>query len=1020
MLKRTMLAKSLLIAFSATALTAAVVPTAYAQSNATGQIFGQVTAGTGTSVAIESTATGLKRSAAIDASGRFQATALPPGSYRVQLLKGTAVVSTVQIEVLVGQGVEAVFASAAQLQTVQIIGRAPSIDVSSTNNGTNFTARQLDALPIATKDLNSIIALAPNTTRADPRYAGGISIGGGAPSENAFYINGFPVTNALTQLGSIELPFGAIAQAQVLTGGFGAEFGRSVGGVVNLITKSGTNEWKGGVSYSIEPNSLRSTPKSSYYPQTGANAPTDGTIYLDRSNNSRTSTAYGAYIGGPIIQDKLFLFVAAEKTTTKLGYVNAYPTQSTLGTSGFVDEKDTNDRYLAKFDWNLTDDHRLELTLLGDNYKARNDNYGYSYATGQKSTGVTYTGWYKNVGEITPAVGGEAQILKYTGNITPDLTLTALYGQSTSKHSNKFNPPADSSSPQIIFNTTTARAPGLTYVNPQVLTGTVIPEGAEDRTKSFRLDLEWRLNKHTLRVGLDENRLKSKNAGEEYAGGGIWRYFKAASGATVIGTAGGSYQPQDGGGLGTDGYYVRNYLFNDATGAESNQSAQFIEDKYQVTKNILVTAGLRNESFTNKNGDGETFLKSKNFVSPRLAASWDVLGDSSLQVFGSAGRYSLQIPTHIAVRGASRSTLTRQDYTYTGVDPVTGVPTGLTDMTGVYSVNNELGQAKDVNVVSALDLKPTYQDELTLGFKKALASTWTTGASLTYRTLKATIDDECDYRPFLKYAADHGIDTTNYAAGGCASFNPGMANSFLVDYAGTGSNYTTVNLSAAELGFPKARRTYLALDLFLEHPFSSGWYGKVNYTYSRSKGNTEGQTKSDNAQTDVAATSTWDTPELMENISGLLPNNRTHQIKAFGYYQITPEWAVGGNVLAQSGRPKSCVGNYGYVTGNELDGGNLDYGSVYFFCGGVASPRGSQGRLPWETSLDMNLVYKPAAIKGLALRFDIFNLLNRQSVLVVDETHEAAGDPTSVSQTYGRVMNYSAPRKVRLSVEYNF
>lgn len=117
--------------------------------------------------------------------------------------------------------------------------------------------------------------LAPNTTRADSRYPGGASFGGAAPSENSCYINGFPVTNPLNQLGSTDLPFGAISQAQVLTGGFCVEFGRSIGGVVNITTKSGTNTWQGSVSLSVAPNSLRSKTDDHFYPDTGEFAQTN-------------------------------------------------------------------------------------------------------------------------------------------------------------------------------------------------------------------------------------------------------------------------------------------------------------------------------------------------------------------------------------------------------------------------------------------------------------------------------------------------------------------------------------------------------------------------------------------------------------------------------------------------------------------------------------------------------------------------------------------------------------------------
>ncbi|HEX8604003.1 MAG TPA: carboxypeptidase regulatory-like domain-containing protein, partial [Pseudoduganella sp.] len=246
---------------------------------------------------MKNTDTNASRTAPVDASGNFRVTSLPIGNYTVTLQKGGSSVGTTQLEVLAGQGTEATFATSG-IQAVQVTGRRSRIDVSTSNNGATFTAKELARLPIQ-PSVASIIQLAPNTTKADSRYAAGASFGGGGASENAYYINGFPVTNPLTQLGASELPFGAIAQAQVLTGGFGAEFGRSVGGVVNITTKSGTNTWEAGGTASIEPKSWRASYKDLYYGNTGAerNAATDGTLYRRFNNRQRTEKIYGAYVG---------------------------------------------------------------------------------------------------------------------------------------------------------------------------------------------------------------------------------------------------------------------------------------------------------------------------------------------------------------------------------------------------------------------------------------------------------------------------------------------------------------------------------------------------------------------------------------------------------------------------------------------------------------------------------------------------------------------------------------------------
>jgi hypothetical protein len=231
-----------------------------------------------------------------------------------------------------------------------------------------------------------------------------------------------------------------------------------------------------------------------------------------------------------------------------------------------------------------------------------------------------------------------------------------------------------------------------------------------------------------------------------------------------------------------------------------------------------------------------------------------------------------------------------------------------------------------------------------------------------------------------------------------------------------------VSLTATEMGFGKPTRLYTALDMYLEHPMRNGWYGRVNYTLSRSRGNTEGQTLSAVAQTDVAATQTWDMREIMEYAGGLLPNDRTHQIKAFGYWQVLPEWTVGGNFLAASGQPITCLGTY--PVDKQTDG-FPDYGSAYHYCFGPTganppSPQGAAGRMPWDIRMDASLTYSPAIVKGLSMKVDVFNLFNKQTVQQIDQLYNL--DDGSRSATYGtpgKLVGYTPPRSLKFTVEYN-
>jgi hypothetical protein len=154
----------------------------------------------------------------------------------------------------------------------------------------------------------------------------------------------------------------------------------------------------------------------------------------------------------------------------------------------------------------------------------------------------------------------------------------------------------------------------------------------------------------------------------------------------------------------------------------------------------------------------------------------------------------------------------------------------------------------------------------------------------------------------------------------------------------------------------------------------------------------------------------------------LLPNDRTHQIKAFGYWEFMPEWTVGGNFLASSGMPITCLGSYPLALQTD---GFPDYGSSYHYCFGPSganppSPQGAGGRLPWDIRLDASLTYAPKAVAGLAVKVDVFNVFDKQTVQQIDQQYNLdSGDRSPTYNTPGAFVGYTAPRSVRLSVEYN-
>jgi len=1016
------------------ALAACFVGGVQAQS-VTGSIFGQTSAEPGTVVVIQNIDNGQTRTIPVDSSGRFRASSLPNGNYKVILQKdGQQIGVRENVQVNIASGTEVSFADTApggatNLDTIVVTGAsAPSIDISQVDTRTVFTSEQLQQIAIP-RDIASVALLAPSVVKNESY--GIPSFGGSASSENAYYINGYAVTNPLTAIGFTTLPFDAISQEQVLTGGYGAEYGRATGGVINVVTKRGTNEWKGGMYTIWAPQATRDKARNNYYPNTGHFPESDNTLLSYRRKNEYWENTTGIYAGGPLVKDRLFIYADAEMTRRD-GHSVAVTSQAAPGAAGgYRNYRYDYPRWMVKMDWNITDNHTLEFTGVSDVTKYSYDGYSFNY------NDFTH-GSEKNAG-LEQKDDAKLYIAKYTGYLGDNLTLSALYGQQKIEHEEKIFG-LDESCPYVSAGTT-ARVPGFDYSGCWSTDRVNIP-GAFEKTKGGRFDVAYRLGDHEIRVGYDRQDAEAFT-GAEYQGGFVWVYSRLRdengnpAPNAAIDASHGVGSPASAGGFGTDGYYVRRQYYTQRAHVKTEQEAQYIEDRWQVTDNFLLSLGLRNEQFTNFNGDGQAYVKQRNQWAPRLGAVWDVRGDSSLKLFANAGRYHLALPNNVAVRAASGSLYTQEYFTYTGVDPRTGAPTGLvnvpvTDMgyscegnPNAISSNLECGQSPNPRTVAAKDIKSHFQDEYIVGFEHQPNESLAWGTKFTYRELKSAIDDTC----------------TQALGGGCFLFNPGEGNTFYEEQ--EDGSLVPRYYSAEELNLPKLKRKYVAVDMFVEHPLTDRFYAKVNYTWSRNFGNTEGQLASDldtgsGGQTDVSATQDWDLPQLMEGANGLLPNNRTHQIKAFAFYKLTSEWSVGGSLVAASGRPRNCTS---YYPSYPAPTPGLYNGAYYYYCGLPGdstaqdadgnpapippssdygpSPRGSHGETPWTFQFNVNVSYRPSwADDKLTLSADVINLFNQQVPTLYNGQY--ASSPTGYNNLYGRGLNYTAPRYLRLTARYDF
>ncbi|MDQ7998079.1 MAG: TonB-dependent receptor [Luteibacter sp.] len=1001
-LRRSSLALALAISLGGTGVVLA--------QSTTGNIFG-TGAQPGDTVQI-SGSTGITREVPVDASGRYQFNNLPVGSYQVDLKRNGAVVdSRKNVNLTVGKGSDVSFtaatsaASAQSLDSVTVTANSlPPVDVSTVDSRTVITSEQLAKLPLA-RTAEAIALLAPGAVSGSGYFSGPtgnalVSIGGGSVTENAYYINGFNTTDPLSGFGGITLPYGAIDQQEVLAGGYGAAYGRSAGGVISQVGKRGTNEWHFGAQILWEPRGTRSTPGNDHY-IINSETTSAGEIYNYNKKDTQMRTVESAYVGGPLIKDKLYIFLAAEQEKVNQ---DRYTSQDS---PNYYDRSYRNPKFYGKLDWNINDSNILEVTGASNKQNYDANVYGFDYTTLTKGDLVGKD----TSGNPLNKTGADLYTAKFTSYITDDLTLTAQYGKMKGTY---YSQVPQTQVPHIINPTLQdpTLADGVSNENPS--TRVYDPQHKSTNT-NLRIDLSYHAGDHTITAGIDNQDVRDSNDGQGTSGPGYaWEYGKKANGTVPIaGAPGGDTYVAPAGG---NGYYVDRYVYDARASVRVKQRAQYIEDSWQISDRWLVKVGIRNDQFTNYNGVSEPYLRlTTPQWAPRLGATWDVNGDSSLKIYANAGRYYLALPASVALRSAGQSLYTREYFNYTSID-ANGIPQGLTPIDtatgGPISGNREYGIPRDPKTAAATNLKSEYQDEFILGFDKTLGDKWVYGAKATVRKLKNAIDDVGDSDTIEAALVRQGVDPATIGPiQGSYLFNPGRASDFVVP--NTTGGYYTAHVTNADFEFPHLKRNYYGLEMYLEHPFDGKWYGKLDYLYSKSYGNSEGQVRSDIGQTDVSATVDWDFPALMQYSNGELSNSRKHVFKAYGSYQLTEEWMLSGNLTVASGAPKSCLGYFG---ADESD--PTGYQSYYHYCYGQPSPPGAAGHNPWTILADLSAEYRPTwADKKLAFNVTVFNVLNTRERLA---TYPQAGETGAVDPNYRTALFQTTPRYARFGITYDF
>jgi len=949
----------------------------------------------GDKVTIVSVENGSSRTITVDPNGTYNAAKLQPGAYRVE---GGGVTRNVNVSIGSGTAVDLAGDNVAR---VVVQGTRSTIDTSTAETSTVFTADQIAALPVA-RDVNAIAILAPGVVRGDPDLGGGSlpSFGGASVAENGYYINGFDVTNLRNFLSYANLPFEAIGAQQVKSGGYGAEYGRSLGGVISLVTKRGTNTWKGGGSVYFSPESLQASGKNLLDLD-----PDNAKYKIFRKYNKNEDLSANVYAGGPIIKDKLFMFALIE---------GRRDTTDNFGQNRSTATKSTQPNGMIKLDFTPNDTHRLEFT--GITNKTNYDYVDYIHTADSQDWAGEHVGT-PTTGSVKG--GGHTLIGKYTGYLTDNFTLSALVGSVDEKLPRTTGYRVAALDCPTVYDVNVNK---LGCWNEPFATNARDPDAPdydEDKRRAFRVDADWVIGAHTLRGGVDSQKFTSSEAGAAFSGGIYWRYLRSATG-TVNGIPNA---------VAPGGSYVRGRISTSTSGEfEVKNDAYYIEDNWKLTDNILLYGGMRWESFDNMNGDGDSFVKADKLRAPRVGFSWDVKGDATLKLFGTAGRYFIPVASNTNIRATRGELSSDTFYTFTGIDPVTAAPLGIKQV-GVPLVNGD-GSLPNPATVADMNLKPMSQDEVILGFQQAIVKGWNFGVRGVYRKVNNGMDDYCSHSAFEKWAADNkhpDFDSSTMAQ--CMMVNPGEDVTLQVDIDNNGK-LVPITFPASYIGLEKYTRKYKALEFTLERPFDGKWNLNASYTLAKSQGTAEGYVNSVINQDDAGVSQDFDFPSLTRGSNGYLSNDRRHVLKAYGNYMLNDQMRLGFNATIASGRPISCVGFVPYDAPDYGDAAGYSTASSFYCLNDQGKSelhnRGTFGRTPWTSSLDMSFAYLPKfGTQKLTLQVDVFNVFNTQKATEFDEIRDYSRATTSATEgrlnlNWKRPTSYQSPRGVRFTARYEF
>lgn len=335
---------------------AALTGTAHAQVATTGSLRGLVTdADTGAPLAgavitVSGAALIEQADLVVEDDGSYELSNLPPGLYTVSVFAGGVQVNRSGVLVQLGKQARAditLASGAGEGEVIEIAGRAPLIDQGSSKTGVTITEDYTRNVPTG-RNFDDVLEVAPGAQ--SDRF--GTSFAGSTSPENRYVVEGLNVTGVGFGLATLTLPHEFLSEIEVVGGAYGAEYGRSTGGIANVLTKAGGDRIRGSVFGYVSPGGLRGSEK----------------LVLDQGNaltyrrDLRADTDFGVEVGGPLIPEKLW-FHAGFSPSIQLREADTL----VEGRRDAVEEVNSQTYYFtSKLSYAASADHGGSLSVFGN------------------------------------------------------------------------------------------------------------------------------------------------------------------------------------------------------------------------------------------------------------------------------------------------------------------------------------------------------------------------------------------------------------------------------------------------------------------------------------------------------------------------------------------------------------------------------------------------------------------------------------------------------------------------------